>query len=110
MDKRKKVEVTIGDIIEERDNFKRSLDFHKARLRLLENCNAPRKIIEAETRFINKQASNYNTMCFVIRMYKRGFRDGMNKDFGKLRPLIKELSPNERLIVALFGGENDDND
>lgn len=103
-------EITIGDIVEERDNFKRSLDLHRARLRLLESINAPRKIIEEETRFINKQASNYNTMCFVIRMYKRGFRDGMNKDFKKLKPLIKELSPNERLLVAIFGREDDDND
>ena len=103
----KPYEITIGDIVEERDNFKRSLDFHKKRLKLFEDANVPQKIIEAERRYVSKQTRNYNVMNLVVRMYKRGFRDGMNKDFGKLKPLIKELSPNERLLVAIFGREDE---
>lgn len=106
----KPYEIRIGDIVKERDQFKRSLDFHKKRLEMLEDANVPQKIIEAERRYVSKQTRNYNVMNLVVRMYKQGFRDGMNKDFGKLRPLIKELSPNERLLVAIFGGEKDDND
>jgi len=94
---------TMKDVVEVRDFAKEEIQFYKGRINKLKETHAPRVIIENEERKLKDMLIQYNVAVMAIRFYKMGFRDAGSHNYKNLRLLRRELSPEERLLAALFG-------
>lgn len=89
-------------VIELMEASKERLDMHKRRLEKFIEINAPKPILDNEEKNIKEIRRNFNAYALMIHFYKLGVMNGVSNDMSGMKMLHKYLSPEERLIAAIF--------
>ncbi len=98
----KKIKITLQDVSNSRNFYRHKIKYYNKRIEELKKHHCPQLILDNEERLLKEAKKNFNIFSLITDFYKKGVKDGLNKDMTGMEYLNKNLTPEERLYKAIF--------